>query len=149
MTGQDDSKFGFGLASGAAAGSRGPAAATGSPVELVGLHAHIGSQIFTLDSFEKAMAALAEFFSPLGLAELCIGGGLGVAYVAGEAAPSITRMGGRAVRRGRGGRHRARGAPHRRAGPGDRRRAPPSPATRSAPSRKSRACAPTSASTAA
>jgi diaminopimelate decarboxylase len=57
---------------------------------LVGIHAHIGSQIFALDSFEKALATLAGFFSPLGLHELCIGGGLGVPYVTGESAPSIS-----------------------------------------------------------
>jgi diaminopimelate decarboxylase len=89
MTGQDDSKFGFGLTSGAAAEAVARLAAPGSPVELVGLHAHIGSQVFSLDSFEKAIAVLATFFLPLGLGELCIGGGLGVAYVADEESPSM------------------------------------------------------------
>jgi diaminopimelate decarboxylase len=91
MTGQDDSKFGFGLSSGAAAEAVARLQRPGSPVALVGLHAHIGSQIFALDSFEKAIAALAGFFLPLGLEELCIGGGLGAAYVAGESAPTITQ----------------------------------------------------------
>jgi diaminopimelate decarboxylase len=90
MTGQDDSKFGFGLASGAAAEAAARLGRAGSPVVLVGLHAHIGSQIFALDSFEKALAALAEFFLPLGLDELCLGGGLGAPYVTGESAPSIS-----------------------------------------------------------
>jgi diaminopimelate decarboxylase len=90
MTGQDDSKFGFGLASGAAAAAVSRLRRPGSPVELVGVHAHIGSQVFALDSFEKAIAALADFFLPLGLSELCVGGGLGVAYVDGEAGPSIS-----------------------------------------------------------
>jgi diaminopimelate decarboxylase len=90
MTGQDDSKFGFGLTSGAAAEAVTRLRRAGSPVRLVGIHAHIGSQIFALDSFEKAVAALAGFFSPLGLGELCIGGGLGVPYVTGEAAPTIS-----------------------------------------------------------
>lgn len=90
MTGQDDSKFGFGLASGAAATAVERLSAPGSPVEMVGLHAHIGSQIFALESFDKAIAVLAEFFLPLGLEELCIGGGLGVAYVEGEDTPPIS-----------------------------------------------------------
>jgi diaminopimelate decarboxylase len=90
MTGQDDSKFGFGLSSGAAAEAVARLRRPGSPVALVGVHAHIGSQIFALDSFEKAVAVLAEFFLPLGLDELCIGGGLGAPYVVGEKAPSIT-----------------------------------------------------------
>jgi diaminopimelate decarboxylase len=36
------------------------------------------------------MGVLAEFFLPLGLNEICIGGGLGVPYVEGEKAPSLT-----------------------------------------------------------
>ncbi len=90
MTGQDDSKFGFGLASGAAAAAVARLRRPGAPFELIGVHAHIGSQVFALDSFEKAVAALAEFFLPLGLGELCVGGGLGVAYVDGEEGPSIS-----------------------------------------------------------
>ncbi|MDQ1426812.1 MAG: diaminopimelate decarboxylase [Acidimicrobiaceae bacterium] len=90
QTGQDDSKFGFGIASGAAAAAVARLRRPGSPVELVGIHAHIGSQIFELSSFERATGVLAGFFNPLGLEELCVGGGLGVAYVTGEKAPSIT-----------------------------------------------------------
>ncbi|MFN2607656.1 MAG: diaminopimelate decarboxylase [Acidimicrobiales bacterium] len=89
MTGQVDSKFGFGLAGGDAA--RAVARATGSPAtELAGLHCHIGSQIFLAHSFAKAVDVLASFVRPLGLPELCMGGGLGVPYVAGEEAPSVT-----------------------------------------------------------
>ena len=88
-TGQEDSKFGFSVASGAAAEAVGRLARPGAPGRLVGVHAHIGSQVFLLASFEKAVEVLAGFFAPLGLPELCVGGGLGVAYVAGEEAPSI------------------------------------------------------------
>jgi diaminopimelate decarboxylase len=90
MTGQDDSKFGFGLASGAAAEAVLRLRHPTSGARLVGVHAHIGSQIFALESFEQALALLVPFFSQLDLDELCIGGGLGVPYVAGEAAPSIS-----------------------------------------------------------
>jgi diaminopimelate decarboxylase len=88
MTGQEDSKFGFSVASGAAAEAverigRIPG------LDLVGVHAHIGSQIFRLDSFHKEVEVLAGFFAPLGLPELVVGGGLGVAYVVGEEAPTI------------------------------------------------------------
>jgi len=89
QTGQDDSKFGFGIASGAAAEAVGRLRRRDSRVELVGVHSHIGSQIFELSSFERAMGVLADFFRPLGLGELCVGGGLGVAYVEGEKAPSL------------------------------------------------------------
>jgi len=88
-TGQEDSKFGFSIRSGAADRAiRALRAIRG--VELVGVHAHIGSQVFDVSVLEKAAAVLAELFLPLGLAELCVGGGLGVAYVQGERAPSIT-----------------------------------------------------------
>jgi diaminopimelate decarboxylase len=88
-TGQEDSKFGFGLASGAA--TEAVARVRAIPgATLVGIHAHIGSQIFRVDSFGDEVDALVGFFAPLGLGELCVGGGLGVAYVAGERAPTIS-----------------------------------------------------------
>jgi diaminopimelate decarboxylase len=59
-------------------------------VELVGLHAHIGSNVFLASSYAKAAGVLAEMALPLELPELVVGGGLGVAYVAGEEAPTIT-----------------------------------------------------------
>ena len=104
MTGQEDSKFGFGLASGAAAEAI-DGCGTRSGVRLVGLHAHIGSQIFALESFELALAVLAPFFQERGLEELCIGGGLGVAYVSGETAPSIDDWAQSSPRSGASGRH--------------------------------------------
>ena len=92
MTGQDDSKFGFGLKVGDA--QRAVDRATASPaVELVGIHAHIGSQVFVAGFFEQAVEALAPFVNATGLPELSIGGGIGVAYVEGESAPSITEWG--------------------------------------------------------
>ena len=89
-TGQEDSKFGFGLASGAAAQAV-AALRVQRGLEVVGIHAHIGSQVFRVESFAEEVEVLASFFAPLGLPELCVGGGLGVAYVAGETAPSITQ----------------------------------------------------------
>jgi diaminopimelate decarboxylase len=95
-TGQEDSKFGFGLASGAA--TEAVARLRALPgVRLLGVHAHIGSQIFRVESFGDEVEALVGFFAPLRLGELCVGGGLGVAYVAGENAPTITEWA-RAVR---------------------------------------------------
>jgi diaminopimelate decarboxylase len=86
-TGQEDSKFGFSVASGAA--TEAVAALELLPsVELVGVHAHIGSQVFDASSFEQAAEVLGGFFAPLGLPELVVGGGLGVPYVNGESAPS-------------------------------------------------------------
>jgi diaminopimelate decarboxylase len=92
MTGQDDSKFGFGLSVGDAA--RAVDVARANPgVELVGIHAHIGSQVFVAGFFEQAVEALAPFVNETGLPELSVGGGIGVAYVEGEEAPSLTEWG--------------------------------------------------------
>ncbi len=88
-TGQDDSKFGFTASSGLATAAVERAIASDS-VELVGLHAHIGSQVFEVGAFARAVEVLADFAAPFGLAELSVGGGLGVPYVEGESAPSIT-----------------------------------------------------------
>jgi diaminopimelate decarboxylase len=86
-TGGEDSKFGFSVSSGAAA--QAVAALELLPgVELVGVHAHIGSQVFDASSFEQAAEVLGGFFAPLGLPELVVGGGLGVPYVNGESAPT-------------------------------------------------------------
>ncbi|HXW36218.1 MAG TPA: diaminopimelate decarboxylase [Acidimicrobiales bacterium] len=87
-TGHDDTKFGFALASGAATEAVERVRALDG-VDLVGIHAHIGSQVFRVSSFSEEVDALAPFFSDLGLRELCIGGGLGVPYVARETSPSI------------------------------------------------------------
>ncbi|MGK2928934.1 MAG: diaminopimelate decarboxylase [Acidimicrobiales bacterium] len=97
-TGQEDSKFGFGLHSGAA--GRAIEVASSSPaVDLVGIHMHIGSQVFVADSFHDAVAAMAPFVDAHGLPEFSIGGGLGVPYVEGETAPTITDWG-RAIQAG-------------------------------------------------
>ena len=92
QTGQEDSKFGFGLRSGAA--GRAIELAVSSPaVDLVGIHMHIGSQVFVADSFHDAVEVMAPFVEGHDLPEFCIGGGLGVAYVEGESAPTITDWG--------------------------------------------------------
>lgn len=89
-TGQDDSKFGFGFSTGLAEAAVVRAAAS-SAIDLVGIHAHIGSQVFEARFFEMAIEVLAPFVERHGLAEFSVGGGLGVAYVNGEEAPSITQ----------------------------------------------------------
>src|SRR3954454_19859283 len=81
QTGQEDSKFGFGVAEAPAAIERCGAAG----LEVVGLHAHIGSQVFDLDAFE----ALAEVLTELGDYPLVnLGGGLAIAYTADERPPT-------------------------------------------------------------
>ncbi len=91
-TGQDDSKFGFNLGNGDALRAV-DRARRSSSVELVGVHCHIGSNVFEASSFAKAAEVMADFAVPLDLPELVLGGGLGVAYVESEEAPSITQWG--------------------------------------------------------
>ena len=82
QTGQEDSKFGFGLDD----VPRAVEACAAAGLELRGLHAHIGSQILELEGFEK----LAEVLSAIGdFPLLNLGGGLGIAYTAEDRPPSI------------------------------------------------------------
>jgi diaminopimelate decarboxylase len=91
-TGQDDSKFGFNLGNGDALKAVDRASRSPS-VDLVGVHCHIGSNVFEASSFAKAAEVMADFAVPLDLPELVLGGGLGVAYVEGEEAPTINQWG--------------------------------------------------------
>jgi diaminopimelate decarboxylase len=91
-TGQDDSKFGFNLGNGDAMRAVDRARQSNS-MHLVGLHCHIGSNVFAAASFAKAAEVMANFAAPLDLPELVLGGGLGVAYTSGEEAPSIGQWG--------------------------------------------------------
>ena len=95
-TGQSDSKFGFGVASGDAAKAIDRARASES-IAFDGLHLHIGSQVFIADFFHQAIDVVAPFVREFEVGELSIGGGLGVAYIDGEEAPTITQWA-RAVR---------------------------------------------------
>jgi diaminopimelate decarboxylase len=79
-TGQEDSKFGFGMDEVQRAIER------IDRLELVGLHAHIGSQVFDLAPYEK----LAEVLTAMGDYPLLnLGGGLGVAYTADQEPPPV------------------------------------------------------------
>jgi diaminopimelate decarboxylase len=82
QTGQEDSKFGFGIDD----VPRAVEACRDAGLELRGLHAHIGSQIFELEAFER----LAELLAGMGDWPLLnVGGGLGIAYTAADRPPSI------------------------------------------------------------
>lgn len=91
-TGQDDSKFGFNLGNGDAMRAIDRIRSTGV-AELVGVHCHIGSNVFAAANFAKAAEVMAGFFIGLDLPELTLGGGLGVAYTADEEAPTIGTWG--------------------------------------------------------
>jgi diaminopimelate decarboxylase len=91
-TGATDSKFGISITDGAAAMAV-RRAQTSIGMEFVGIHAHVGSQVFDVSLFERALTVIGEFVGPLDIEELSIGGGLGVAYVEGEEAATITEWG--------------------------------------------------------
>ena len=92
-TGQLDSKFGFSIESGAA--RKAVEEALRHPrLELVGLHSHIGSQIFALGAYEQAMSIMLDLlvelrdelkFEP---SKLGAGGGLGIAYTHADDPPT-------------------------------------------------------------
>ena len=89
-TGQDDSKFGFNLRNGDAQRAVDRVRSSAS-VEFVGIHCHIGSNVFAAENFEQAAEIMVNFANQLEVAELTLGGGLGVAYVESEHAPTITQ----------------------------------------------------------
>jgi diaminopimelate decarboxylase len=92
-TGQLDSKFGFSIESGAA--RKAVEVALQHPrLRLVGLHSHIGSQIFALRAYEQAMEIMLDLlvelrddldFQPQ---KLGAGGGLGIAYTQNDDPPT-------------------------------------------------------------
>jgi diaminopimelate decarboxylase len=90
QTGQLDSKFGFGLADRLAEQAV-ERVRQSANLELVGLHAHIGSQIFELEPYVKAIEVIADFCDSVDLAPemLNVGGGLGIAYLDTDEPPSI------------------------------------------------------------
>jgi len=92
-TGQLDSKFGFSIESGAARAAVERALAH-DRIELIGLHSHIGSQVFDLRGHVAAMEImldlLAELRRDLGFepARLGAGGGLGISYTREDDPPT-------------------------------------------------------------
>ena len=82
-TGGKNSKFGVPADQVPAAIARMRAIPT---IDLRGLHAHIGSQIATLDQFEAAVAALANFDR---FDVYDFGGGLAVRYEPGDTVPTV------------------------------------------------------------
>jgi len=88
-TAHEDVKFGFSIASGAA-WSAIQAVRNQPSLELRGIHAHIGSQIFGYTSFEILSERLIELLAQYRdefkseLPELDLGGGYGIAYLPGD-----------------------------------------------------------------
>ena len=96
QTGQIDSKFGFDLTQVDEIVNK--IISTYKNLNLRGLHAHIGSQIFELKSYYdeveilvKEIARINEKYN-LNLDEMNMGGGLGVKYIDTDQPPSISSL---------------------------------------------------------
>ncbi|MDP2891731.1 MAG: diaminopimelate decarboxylase, partial [Bacillota bacterium] len=85
-TGREDSKFGLGIRDGMAMEAV-RLAAFAKNVELIGLHCHIGSQIFSYKPFQRAAEVMVGFAAEIKRAckieikEINFGGGYGIHYV--------------------------------------------------------------------
>ncbi len=97
QTGQEDTKFGLAIASSAALTAVKRAGELGS-LRLHGLHCHIGSQLFGLDSYRRAAEVMVEFLDQVRsetgvtLDELSLGGGLGIQYTHEQAPPTVDEL---------------------------------------------------------
>ncbi|MBW6468073.1 MAG: diaminopimelate decarboxylase [Coriobacteriia bacterium] len=98
MTGAEDSKFGFGLNQGLAMEAVKRAIALPG-IDFDGLHMHIGSQIFALHSFARAIEVIVAFMREIEsetgepVRMLDVGGGLGVAYGAPDEPSTVKDFG--------------------------------------------------------
>jgi len=93
-TGVLDSKFGFPISTGQAEEAVAQVLAMPS-LELVGLHAHLGSPIFEVEPFQQAIDVLMAFAASMSerhgfrLRELSPGGGFAVQYLEDVPAPAV------------------------------------------------------------
>ncbi|SPM35614.1 Diaminopimelate decarboxylase, partial [Mycobacterium rhizamassiliense] len=100
-TAHEDQKFGLSVASGAAAAAVRRVFATDN-LRLVGLHSHIGSQIFDVAGFELAarrvIGLLHEVVAEFGVEKTAqistvdLGGGLGISYLAPDDPPPMGEL---------------------------------------------------------
>lgn len=102
QTGQIDSKFGFDLSQ--LDEIINLIKTEYANLDLMGLHAHIGSQIFELKSYYDEIDVLIKILADinnkyaLDLSEINIGGGLGVTYTVEDKPPSAAEFGATIVR---------------------------------------------------
>jgi diaminopimelate decarboxylase len=92
-TAREDQKFGIPLADAADAVAR---IRSHGSLEFLGLHSHIGSQIFESDGFAEAARRLftlhAELLQTGPVPELNLGGGFGIAYTSVDVALSLAEI---------------------------------------------------------
>lgn len=90
-TAHEDQKFGLSLVSGAAM-EVARAVAVCDELDFVGLHSHIGSQIFDLDAFTESASRLVGFVHELTVdgiecREIDLGGGYAISYTGADSIP--------------------------------------------------------------
>ncbi|GAB3276994.1 diaminopimelate decarboxylase [Parasphingorhabdus pacifica] len=100
-TAHEDQKFGFSLASEQAAEAATRVFKAGG-LELIGLHSHIGSQIFEDDGFELAAHRVVGLFAELreqhgadaveSVSTVDLGGGIGIAYTPDETPLPVPKL---------------------------------------------------------
>jgi len=94
-TGAIDSKFGFPMAQAEEALTE---VMSSSSFELIGIHFHIGSQIFDLSPYKQAIEIVLDFAAKMGskhgfkLKELSTGGGLAIAYTEDTPSPATSEF---------------------------------------------------------
>ncbi len=100
QTGKLNSKFGFGIHSGAALEAVKMVKQYDDCFELTGIHAHIGSQIFNISCYEKLIEAMMKFIKDvrdghgISITGINIGGGLGIKYTANDRPSGIEDLAG-------------------------------------------------------
>ncbi len=106
-TAHEDQKFGFSISGGAGGNEAAEAVRRvlkSEGLSLVGLHSHIGSQIYDADGFEVSAQRVVRLLGQLhrehgagalaALTTLDLGGGLGIAYLPTDDAPPIAELAG-------------------------------------------------------
>ncbi|ALP34473.1 diaminopimelate decarboxylase [Corynebacterium pseudotuberculosis] len=96
-TSHEDQKFGFSLASGSAYAAAKRVIESAS-LYLIGLHCHVGSQVFDAQGFslaaQRVLTLYSKIHSELGidLEQLDLGGGYGIAYTEDETPLDVTSV---------------------------------------------------------
>jgi diaminopimelate decarboxylase len=95
-TGNRGSKFGFPLWTGDAVSAL-AAIRRERWLELVGVHIHVGSLVFSIDTFLAALDSVVELVASVDAEVFVVGGGLGVRYLNSDTAPSLDEWAGRII----------------------------------------------------
>ena len=102
-TGQEDTKFGLSIATGAALDAVTEALGDAPHVQITGLHCHIGSQLLDAHTHEQAADIMVQFLRRVADTtgwmpeDLDIGGGLGIRYLESQQPPTYDEFAGSVI----------------------------------------------------